>query len=113
MLTRPQKLFLTAYYYRRLISCLLVALFCWWVFLPEAGQIDLETCAPKGAVAKLSAFFHGRSFWQAQLAYARDSRITAERWPEFRAKSRAQTQTEIARAEASMSTIYAAHPELA
>jgi hypothetical protein len=84
-----------------------------WATWPAAGQLNVETCSPNGLFAKLSAAFHGNTFWSVQLADLGDRRRRAENWDQFQADMQARSNAVVEKSEEFLKQIYQAQPSLA
>jgi len=103
---------------KRIFFLCLLGIFAAWLTWPTAGQLELESCSPNGAVAELSAYVHGKGFWRAQLGDIGHQRDEAENWDRTQAEQRrqisevqAQTDEVLQREKDWLATFYAPSQE--
>lgn len=97
------------------LACL-IGVFFLWLTWPTIGQLNVESCTPNTAIAKLSALIHGEGFWRVQLADIRHRLDENENWDRIQAENRRQISEideVLRRDKVWVAEIYGKYPSLA
>jgi hypothetical protein len=96
------------------VSAFLVLIGCLaWLTWPTAGQLNVESCSPRGPIAGITVALHGNAFWRAQLEELSMRRRRAENYERTRTEVAAKLDEILRQAQARLDTLYATFPQLA